>query len=126
MLLGDILDLNALRAPERLALVAGDQSYSFGDLHDRSQRLAAAVGGLAGPGDRIAILAENIVEYVDAYYGVPAARMALVFLNYRLNPHELAWILDDADAKVLHRRTPTTWSGCSTSATSGRRSSTSS
>ncbi|MEO5899027.1 MAG: long-chain-fatty-acid--CoA ligase [Ilumatobacteraceae bacterium] len=101
MLLADILDLNALRAPERLALVAGDRSYSFGELRDRSQRLAAAVSALAGVGDRVAILAENVVEYVDAYYGVPQARMALVFLNYRLNPHELAWILDDAAAKVL-------------------------
>jgi acyl-CoA synthetase (AMP-forming)/AMP-acid ligase II len=101
MLLGDILELNALREPGRLALVAGDRSYSFGELRERSRRLAAAMGEMAGPGDRVAILSENVVEYVDAYYGVPQAGMALVFLNYRLNPDELAWILDDAAARVL-------------------------
>ena len=59
------------------------------------------MASLAGPGDRVAILGENVVEYVDAYYGVPQARMALVLVNDRLDPHELAWILDDAEAKVL-------------------------
>jgi len=101
VLLQDILELNALKEPDRPALVAGDETYSFGQLHERAQRLAVALGGLAQPGERVAILSENTVEYVDAYYGVPAARMALVFLNYRLNPHELAWIVNDAGAKVL-------------------------
>ena len=40
-------------------------------------------------------------EYVEAYYGVPAAGMALTFLNYRLNPKEWAWILNNAEARVL-------------------------
>jgi acyl-CoA synthetase (AMP-forming)/AMP-acid ligase II len=101
VLLRDILELNALRDPQRQALVSDGVSYTFGELRDRAQRLAVALTGLAAPGDRVAILAENVVEYVDAYYGVPSARMALVFLNYRLNPHELAWILDDAGATVL-------------------------
>jgi acyl-CoA synthetase (AMP-forming)/AMP-acid ligase II len=101
MLLGDIPELNALKEPDRLALVVGAQSFSFADVHDRARRLAVALSGLASPGDRVAILAENIVEYVDAYYGVPSAGLALVLLNYRLNPHELAWIIDDSDATVL-------------------------
>jgi acyl-CoA synthetase (AMP-forming)/AMP-acid ligase II len=101
VLLSDILELNALRDPQRQALVSAGVSYTFGELRDRAGRLGAALGDLASPGDRVAILAENVVEYVDAYYGVPSAHMALVFLNYRLNPHELAWILDDAGAKVL-------------------------
>jgi acyl-CoA synthetase (AMP-forming)/AMP-acid ligase II len=101
VLLGDILELNALKEPGRPALVDGERFFTFGQLHDRAQRLAGALGTLAASGDRVAILSENTVEYVDAYYGVPMARMALVFLNYRLNPHELAWIVNDADAKVL-------------------------
>ena len=101
MLLNDILELNALRDPQR-------RRSSAPACRTRSATCATGPSGwaprsddLAAPGDRVAILAENVVEYVDAYYGVPAARMALVFLNYRLNPHELAWILDDAGAKVL-------------------------
>src|SRR5207253_8020739 len=56
---------------------------------------------LAAPGDRVAILAQNCPEYVEAYYGVPAAGMALHFLNYRLTGRELAYILSDAAPTVL-------------------------
>ncbi len=101
MLLGDILELNALKWGQRNALTIDDRSFTFTQLRDRAHRLAAALTGLAGPGDRVAILAENVAEYVDAYYGVPSAQMALVFLNYRLNPHELGWIINDSSAKVL-------------------------
>ena len=101
MLLGDIIELNASKGPDRLALVVDDRSFTYGQMSERVRRLAVAMTGLASPGQRVAILAENIVEYVDAYYGVPSAGLALVLLNYRLNPHELAWIIHDSDASVL-------------------------
>jgi acyl-CoA synthetase (AMP-forming)/AMP-acid ligase II len=86
MLLGDIVRLNAQRSPGRAALIVDGREISFGDLYERSLRLANALLGVAGKGDRVGILAENVLEYVEAYYGVPAAGMALTFLNYRLNP----------------------------------------
>ena len=101
MLLGDILELNALRDPHRLALVCGDESYTFAELRQRAGHLAGAIAELTAPGGRVALLAENLVAYVDAYYGVPGAGRVLVPLNYRLNPHELAGIISDAGAEVL-------------------------
>jgi acyl-CoA synthetase (AMP-forming)/AMP-acid ligase II len=101
MLLGDIIGLNAQRSPNRVALVAGDDERTFGQLNDRRLRLANALLSVASPGDRVAVLAENVPEYVECYYGVPTAGMALTFLNYRLNPKEWAWILNDAEARVL-------------------------
>ncbi|GAA4549472.1 AMP-binding protein [Pseudonocardia xishanensis] len=44
---------------------------------------------------------KNHPEYVAAYYGVPAAGMALVFLDYRLSPREVALNLDDSAPTVL-------------------------
>ena len=38
---------------------------------------------------------------MECYYGVPAAGMALTFLNYRLHPKEWAWILGNAEARVV-------------------------
>jgi acyl-CoA synthetase (AMP-forming)/AMP-acid ligase II len=101
MLMGDILELNVIKEPERLALVTEAGEFTFAQLHERARRLVAAMGQLGAPGDRVAILSQNNVEYVDAYYGVPSAGMALVFLNYRLNPHELAWIVDNSQARIL-------------------------
>jgi acyl-CoA synthetase (AMP-forming)/AMP-acid ligase II len=65
------------------------------------RRVSNAMLDLATPGDRVAILAENLPEYVECYYGVPGAGMALTFLNYRLHPKEWAWIMNNADASVL-------------------------
>jgi acyl-CoA synthetase (AMP-forming)/AMP-acid ligase II len=101
MLLGDVIGLNAHRAPNRVALVVGDEERTYGQLNDRRFRLANALLSVASPGDRVAILAENVPEYVECYYGAPTAGMALTFLNYRLNPKEWAWILNDAEARVL-------------------------
>ena len=101
MLLGDIIALNAGKAPGRPALIDGDRELTYGQLHENATRLANALLGLAAPGDRVAILAQNLAEYVECYYGVPAAGMALTFLNYRLHPKEWAWILGNAEASVL-------------------------
>jgi acyl-CoA synthetase (AMP-forming)/AMP-acid ligase II len=101
MLLGDIIGLNAGKSPDRLALIDGDRELTYGQLHENATRLANALLGIAAPGDRVAILAQNVAEYVECYYGVPAAGMALTFLNYRLHPKEWAWILGNAEARVL-------------------------
>jgi acyl-CoA synthetase (AMP-forming)/AMP-acid ligase II len=101
MLLADIIALNAGKAPDRLAVVDGDREVTYGRLDENVTRLANSLLGLAAPGDRVAILAQNVAEFVECYYGVPAAGMALTFLNYRLHPKEWAWILDNAEARVL-------------------------
>lgn len=101
MLLGEVIALNAGKTPDKIALVDGDREITFGRLHERSQRLANAMLQLGKPGDRIAILAQNVAEYVECYYGVPSAGMALTFLNYRLHPKEWAWILANAEASAL-------------------------
>jgi acyl-CoA synthetase (AMP-forming)/AMP-acid ligase II len=101
MLLGDIIRLNGRKYPARIAVVAPERTMTFGDLNDRRLKVANAMLSIAAPGDRIAVLAENLPEYVEMYYGVPSAGMALTFLNYRLHPKEWMWILDNADASVL-------------------------
>jgi acyl-CoA synthetase (AMP-forming)/AMP-acid ligase II len=103
MQLGDIIRRNGNKTPERVAIVdtGTGRTVTFGQLHDRMLRVANAMLGLASPGDRIGILAENVPEYVECYYGVPAAGMALNFLNYRLHPKEWAWILNNAEARAL-------------------------
>lgn len=101
MLLHDILRLTSTREPERTALICGEQTWTYRALAGRVNRLAHALLGVAGEGARVAILAENRPEVIDAYYGVPAAGMILTFLNYRLHARELAWILGDSGASVL-------------------------
>jgi long-chain acyl-CoA synthetase len=101
MLIGDIVRWHGNKTPTRTALCWEDYSMSFGELLTRVNRVANAMSRFGQPGDRVGILAENLPEYVECYYGVPDAGMALNFLNYRLHPKEWAWILNNAEAKIL-------------------------
>jgi acyl-CoA synthetase (AMP-forming)/AMP-acid ligase II len=101
MLLGDIMRRNAAKYPDKAGLVNGAEVYTFAQLNERCNQVANAMSDIAAFGDRIAILAENIPEYVECYYGVPDAGMALTFLNYRLHPKEWAWIMNNAQVSTL-------------------------
>jgi len=101
MLLGDIVRWHGNKTPNRAALISGDYTMSYGTLLERVNRVTNAMSDFGQQGDVIAILAENLPEFVECYYGVPDAGMALNFLNYRLHPKEWAWIMNNAEAKVL-------------------------
>jgi len=101
MKISDLLRFSAARAPETDALRFGDRTFTYRELYADVCRLANGLRRIAAPGDRVAILAENHPEYVMAYYGVPLAGMALVFVNYRLGAREIATILGDARPAVV-------------------------
>jgi acyl-CoA synthetase (AMP-forming)/AMP-acid ligase II len=101
MLLPDIVAYSARKYPNDPALYYENVVVTFADLHARMRRLANALLAVAAPGDRVAVLSENRPEYIDLYYGVPAAKMGLTFLNYRLNPKELVKIMNDSGARML-------------------------
>ncbi|MET0577888.1 MAG: long-chain-fatty-acid--CoA ligase [Ilumatobacteraceae bacterium] len=101
MLLGDVVSSGARKYGARAAYRFDDTTRSFDELLVRTRRLANVMLGVAAPGDRVAILSQNTPQFVEAYFGVPTAGMALTFLNYRLAPRELARIMNDAEATVV-------------------------
>ena len=53
------------------------------------------------PGDRVALLMQNCVEFVALFYGAAKLGIVVVPLNNRLTPSELSFILSDSGAKAL-------------------------
>ena len=102
MLIQDILEHNARTHPSRIALVAAKEEVTYRELRDRVREYVAVLrsGGI-GKGDRVAILAQNSVLYLEALFAVTRAGAALVPLNHLLIGRELISILEDADAKAL-------------------------
>jgi len=96
------LDRSAHVYPDRPALIDGDRHFTYRELHARARRVA---GGLAAlgvqQGDRVAVLAPNSHELLEAHNAVPYAGAALVPLNVRLQPGELAYMLDHSGAVAL-------------------------
>jgi len=103
MLLSDVPELAAHHGPNIPAIIFQGEIITYLQMRDRCRRLANALIAVTRPGDRVAILAENCPEYVDCYYGVPGAALALTLLNYRLAPRELAYIIGDAEPRPQRR-----------------------
>jgi len=88
--------------PDKTAVVCGNQRFTYAQFAERARRLAGALrdAGVKA-GDRVAFLSLNCHRLLEAYYGVLEAGAVLLPLNSRLSPQELAYILNDAEAKVL-------------------------
>jgi acyl-CoA synthetase (AMP-forming)/AMP-acid ligase II len=101
VLLHDVLLEAAGRAPETRAVITPAATVTFAELLARVDARAAQIAACTDPGDRVAVLAENCVEYVELYYAVPYAGRVLVPLNHRLHPSE--WTRTTARAGVRVR-----------------------
>ena len=88
--------------PLRTAVVCGKERFTYSQFGERVRRLAGALrkSGVQ-PDDRVAFLGTNCHRLLEAYYGVLEAGAVLLPLNIRLSAHELAFILNDAGARVL-------------------------
>src|SRR5262249_61461156 len=72
--------------PEKIAVVHGDPRYPYRQFEERANCLASGVRALGLQKlDRVAIIAPNTPAMLEAHFGVPAAGMALVPINTRLN-----------------------------------------
>lgn len=91
-------------APDRVALVdrARDDRLTYSELDDRAKAWKARLRGLGvGPGDRVATLARERQEMVHLFFACGRLGAALVPLNWRLRPAELAEILGMARPTTL-------------------------
>jgi acyl-CoA synthetase (AMP-forming)/AMP-acid ligase II len=102
MRLHDYLDYQARENPNVDFAVIGDRKMSYAEAAKEANRLAHALAdsGLQ-PGDRIAFLSKNSLEYPLIFYGASKAGVVPVPLNYRLAAPEWSYITNDAGAKLL-------------------------
>lgn len=105
MYIGDWLGKRELLTPDRLALVddATGARYTYRQLNARANRLAYVLRETFGlrKGERVAILARNRVEYLDALFASGKIGAILVPLNWRLIVPELQYMLQDSGARLL-------------------------
>src|SRR3954466_3498254 len=80
----------------------GVHRYSYGDFARRVHQLAHVLDGLGvKPGDRVATLAWNNYRHLECYYAIPCMGGVLHTLNLRLFPEQLAFVIEDAEDKVI-------------------------
>lgn len=102
MHLWGILDRARTLWPERVAVVDGDRQLDYREVCRRAEALAAALHARAiASGDRVAVLENNTLEMLLAYFGTAAVGAVLVPINTRLVVEEIEAVLADAGAALL-------------------------
>jgi long-chain acyl-CoA synthetase len=88
--------------PDAPMLTQGDVSLTWGELHDRATRVANALAtdGVR-PGDRVAFLDRNGIQYFELFFGCALMGAVSVAVNWRLTPFEMAAIVEDSGAGIL-------------------------
>jgi len=100
--LGSILTASAGERPTHPAVRLGDRQLSYAEL-DRAARGVAASLHARGvlPGSQVALMVPNLPEFTVAYFGTLYAGCAVVPLNVLLSAPEVAYHLQDSEAKLL-------------------------
>lgn len=88
--------------PNSVAAVDDQRTVTYRTIDQRVRNFAShlQLAGVA-PGDRIAVLDVNSIEYIESYFAAAALGAILCPLNFRLSNAELAAILADCQAEVL-------------------------
>ena len=100
--LATILAESARRSPDKIAIVQGDLRLSYAQLWEDARRYGAVlVAHGIGPGDRIALLAPNVADFVRGYYGILASGGVVVPVPTLLNAEEAAYIIGNSGARAV-------------------------
>jgi len=99
-----LLNRNATLYPDKIAMkeVEGDRALTYQTMKDRANRMGNALYEIgARKGDRVAILSQNSLEYMESAINIPNAGLIFVVCNFRLAPPEIAAVLADAEPTIL-------------------------
>jgi acyl-CoA synthetase (AMP-forming)/AMP-acid ligase II len=96
------LERSASVWPDAIAVVDEERRLTWAELRARSRRLAVALqqAGIEKD-DRVAYLALNTPELLEAHYGVPWAGAVLVAINTRLLAEEVHYILEHSGSRIV-------------------------
>jgi long-chain acyl-CoA synthetase len=86
----------------RVAVVDGGRVATFADVAERASRLASVLAAHGcRRGDRVALLAQNSLEFVDWFFACAAGGFIGLALNTRLGTDALEQMLADADPRAM-------------------------
>ncbi len=102
MTLGDILSLQAERYPNRSFLKLGDKHWSYQEVENQANCIAAGLWELGlQPGDRLAIILPNIPAFVISVFAAAKAGILMVPINVRRNQEEIITRLSKPGPKAV-------------------------
>ena len=104
---GQLLAEMAERDPDRAAIIEGvadataRRQWSYAEFYDQAQDVARALLVDHEPGDRVAVWAHNIPEWLLLEFGCSLAGVVLVTINPAYRASELRYVLNQSRAQTL-------------------------
>jgi long-chain acyl-CoA synthetase len=95
------LEDSARHYPDRAAVVLGDQRLTYAQVNAGANQVANMLRARGiGPGDKVALSCPNLPYFPVIYYGILKAGAVVVPLNVLLKGREIAYHLNDSQAKA--------------------------
>ena len=89
-------------AGNRPAIACGETEYTWSQFAYRTDCLARGLAHVGiKPGERLAVLMLNCHRYFELYYACARMGVVIVPVNIRLAPPEVAFLLQDSEARAL-------------------------
>src|SRR5918994_1516880 len=99
--LSSLLEGSAASYPDRTAVVLGETRLTYAQVDAAANQVAnLLVSRGIEPGDKVALSCPNLPYFPIVYYGILKAGATVVPLNVLLKGREVAYHLDDSDAKA--------------------------
>ncbi len=101
---GGVLREAAAAGPDLPAMVAGlpgrgaRKRWTYAQLLAEAEQAARALAARFAPGERVAVWAPNVPEWVILEYAAALAGLTLVTVNPAFRPSELAYVLNQSGA----------------------------
>ncbi|WP_260295940.1 acyl-CoA ligase (AMP-forming), exosortase A system-associated [Sedimenticola hydrogenitrophicus] len=101
-LIHQLITRSAVRTPDAIALIHKNNEYSYAKLQAQVTSVAAGLVQLGlAPAERVAIYLPKQPETVFGLFGAAQAGGVFVPVNPLLKPHQVAYILNDCNVRVL-------------------------
>ena len=100
--MGEMIDVNAVRCPQRLAIVSEESTITYAELKDNVDRLARGFLALGiTKRDRVALLMDNRPEWIFVDFALAKIGAVLVPINIRYRQNELNYLLNHSKPTIL-------------------------
>ncbi len=96
-----LLEDSARTVPERIAVICGGEEFTYAEINRKANQVANALSEIGiGKNDKVALSCQNVPFFPMIYYGILKTGAAVVPLNVLLKGREIAYHLNDSDAKA--------------------------
>jgi long-chain acyl-CoA synthetase len=100
--LGEMIARNARVYPRQEGFIFEGNRLNWGQVNDRVNRLANAIRRLGiKPKDHLALLGKNSHRYLESFFAATKTGIIAIKMNYRYSGKELAYILNDCQARGI-------------------------